>query len=214
MFDEILYVVMIENKNHWYDGWFYDKIIAPNQDQIFDQIRKIIEPNSSVIDVGCGTGRFSFSVADKVQKVVAIDLSKKNIDKANQTLSKNLNTKISFHHTNLSNLISQNLHFDYAVMTYVIHEVNPDERIPLLKEMAQIADKIIIGDYLVPVNKGFWNILNEVVEFLAGKEHYCNFKNFVADNGLYRLIDKTELKVIREIKNKPATSHLVVLTDK
>lgn len=23
---------MTENKNHWYDGWFYDRIIAPNQD--------------------------------------------------------------------------------------------------------------------------------------------------------------------------------------
>jgi len=202
------------NKNHWYDGWFYDKVIAPNQDRLFSEIKKIIEPNSSVIDVGCGTGRFSFSVVDKVAKVVGIDLSKKNIDKANQTLTKNTNSKITFYHTNISDLISKNLHFDYAVMTYVIHEVNPEDRITLLKEMAQIADKIIIGDYLVPVNKGFWSTLNEVVEFLAGKEHYCNFKNFVADNGLYRLIDKTELKVIREIKNKPATSHLVVLTDK
>lgn len=205
---------MTHNKNHWYDGWFYDKVIAPNQDRLFSEIKKIIETNSSVIDVGCGTGRFSFSVVDKVAKVVGIDLSKKNIDKANQTLTKNTNSKITFYHTNISDLISKNLHFDYAVMTYVIHEVNPEDRITLLKEMAQIADKIIIGDYLVPVNKGFWSTLNEVVEFLAGKEHYCNFKNFVADNGLYRLIDKTELKVIREIKNKPATSHLVVLTDK
>lgn len=205
---------MTHNKNHWYDGWFYDKVIAPNQDKLFSEIKKIIEPNSSVIDVGCGTGRFSFSVVDKVAKVVGIDLSKKNIDKANQTLTKNTNSKITFYHTNISDLISKNLHFDYAVMTYVIHEVNPEDRITLLKEMAQIADKIIIGDYLVPANKRFWSTLNEVVEFLAGKEHYCNFKNFVADNGLYRLIDKTELKVIREIKNKPATSHLVVLTDK
>lgn len=205
---------MTHNKNHWYDGWFYDKVIAPNQDRLFSEIKKIIEPNSSVIDVGCGTGRFSFSVVDKVAKVVGIDLSKKNIDKANQTLTKNTNSKITFYHTNISDLISKNLHFDYAVITYVIHEVNPEDRITLLKEMTQIADKIIIGDYLVPANKGFWSTLNEVVEFLAGKEHYCNFKNFVADNGLYRLIDKTELKVIREIKNKPATSHLVVLTDK
>ena len=58
------------NKNHWYDGWFYDRLIAPNQDRLFSEIKKIIEPNSSIIDVGCGTGRFSFSVSDKVAKVV------------------------------------------------------------------------------------------------------------------------------------------------
>lgn len=203
---------MTHDKNHWYDGWFYDKIIAPNQDRMFGEIKNIIEPNANVIDVGCGTGRFSFSVADKVKSVVGIDLSSKNIAKANQTLQKNPNSKISFLHTNLANLISQNHHFDYAVMTYVIHEVNPEERIALLKEMSQIADKIIIGDYLVPVNKGFWSALNVIVEYLAGTEHYTNFKDFVANNGLMGLADNAGLKIISEIKDKPVTSQILVLS--
>jgi len=204
----------MENKTHWYDGWFYDKIIAPNQDRMFGEIKNLIEPSSSVIDVGCGTGRFSFSIADKVHKVVGIDLSSKNISTANQTLKKNLNDKISFLHTNLANLISQNHHFDFAVMTYVIHEVSPEDRIRLLNEMVQIADKIIIGDYLVPINKGFWSVLNEIVEFLAGKEHYTNFIDFVANDGLRELVNKADLKIISEIKNKPITSQLLVLKNK
>lgn len=203
---------MTHNKDHWYDGWFYDTVIAPNQDRMFREIKKVIKPNSTVIDVGCGTGRFSFTVADKVHKVIAIDLSKKNIDKANKTLLKNPNSKISFHHTFISNLISQNFHFDYAVMTYVIHEVNPEERVGLLKEMSQIADQIIIGDYLVPVKKGFWNILNEVVEFLAGNEHYKNFKHFVANDGLSGLTEKASLKIVSEINNKPATSQILIVS--
>jgi SAM-dependent methyltransferase len=203
---------MTHDKNHWYDGWFYDKMIAPNQDRIFREIKKVIGSNSTIIDVGCGTGRFSFSVADKAKSVTGIDLSSKNIETANQTLQKNPNNKISFLHTNLANLISQNHHYEYAVMTYVIHEVNPDERIALLNEMAQIADKIIIGDYLVPVNKGFWNLLNVIVEYLAGKEHYTNFKDFVANGGLIRLAENAGLKIISEIKDKPVTSQLLVLS--
>jgi hypothetical protein len=35
---------MKENKNHWYDGWFYDTFIAPNQDRLFSQIAKYILP--------------------------------------------------------------------------------------------------------------------------------------------------------------------------
>jgi demethylmenaquinone methyltransferase/2-methoxy-6-polyprenyl-1,4-benzoquinol methylase len=202
----------MENKNHWYDGWFYDKLIAPNQDRMFGEIKNLINPNSNVIDVGCGTGRFSFTIADKANKVVGIDLSNKNISTANQTLQKNPDDKISFLNTNLANLVSQNQHYDYAVMTYVIHEVNPEERISLLSEMSQVADKIIIGDYLVPIGNGFWSILNEVVEFAAGKDHYKNFKNFVANKGLYDLAAKSGLKIIQEIKNKPATSQLLVLT--
>lgn len=203
---------MVENKNHGYDGWFYDRIIAPNQDRMFGEIKKLIEPNSKVIDVGCGTGRFSFSIADKIKEIVGIDLSSKNIATANQTLSIKRNSKISFHHTNLSSLISQNHHYDFAVMTYVIHEVNPGNRIALLNEMALIADKIIIGDYLVPVNKGFWSVLNEAVEFFAGKNHYANFKHFKANDGLYGLVKQAELKIINEIKNKPSTSQLLVLS--
>ncbi|MBK7630703.1 MAG: class I SAM-dependent methyltransferase [Ignavibacteriales bacterium] len=202
---------MTQNKNHWYDGWFYDKIIAPNQDRMFGEIKNLIEPNSTVVDVGCGTGRFSFSIADKVNKVVGIDLSSKNILTATRTLQKNPSNKISFLHTNLANLISQNHHYDYAVMTYVIHEVNPSERIKLLNEMALIADEIVIGDYLVPRNKGFWSLLNEVVEYAAGKEHYTNFKHFVANNGLYGLSQQAGLKIVSEIKNKPSTSQLLVL---
>lgn len=202
----------MENKIHWYDGWFYDKLIAPNQDRMFGEIKNLIQPNSSVLDVGCGTGRFSFSAADKVSKVVGIDLSSKNINTANQTLNKNPNNKISFLHTTISDLISKQQHFDYAVITYVIHEVNPEERIPLLKEMMNLADKIIIGDYLVPISKNFWSVLNEAVEFLAGKEHYTNFKDFVKIGGLQSLTKQAELKIISEIKNKPSTSQIVLLT--
>lgn len=202
---------MNKNKNHWYDGWFYDKFIAPNQDKMFGEIKKIIQPDSTVIDVGCGTGRFSFSIGDKVNKVVGIDLSEKNISTAKRTLEKNSNSKISFLHASLSELINTNQHFDYAVMTYVIHEVEPEERINLLKEMSLIADKVIIGDYLVPVKKGFWGVFNELVEYFAGNEHYRNFKNFVADNGLTNLADKAGLNIIKELDNTPSTSQVFVL---
>ena len=62
------------NKDHWYDGWFYDKIIAPNQDRLFAVIKELIDADSKIIDVGCGTGRFSFSVNDKCKSVLGLDL--------------------------------------------------------------------------------------------------------------------------------------------
>ena len=54
---------MAKNKNHWYDGWFYDTIIAPNQDKLFGQIKDLVGSQSTVIDVGCGTGRLEFSLS-------------------------------------------------------------------------------------------------------------------------------------------------------
>lgn len=201
-----------ENKTHWYDGWFYDKFIAPNQDRLFGQIKNLIEPNSSIIDVGCGTGRFSFFVSDKCTSVLGIDLSTRNIERAYLILSQNPNSKITFQNKSVNVIIAEGIkHFDYAVMTYVIHEVDAEKRVNLLKEITQVADKIIIGDYLVPKPKGFWSGLNEIVEFIAGSEHYRNYKNYTANGGIKYLANKSGLRVITEIKNHPSTSHLVLL---
>lgn len=203
---------MTTNKNHWYDGWFYDKLIAPNQDQLFGQIKNLVDADSLIIDVGCGTGRLAFSLAEKCKSVLGIDLSKRNVDRANLTLNQNPDSKISFQNSDIEEIINKGqIHFDYAVLTYVIHEVNEEERIDLLNEMARVADKIIIGDYLVPKPKGFGSYLSEVIEFIAGEEHYRNYRSYVANGGIYYLANKAGLRIINEISNNPLTTHIVLL---
>lgn len=203
---------MAKNKNHWYDGWFYDIVIAPNQDKLFEQVKNLIEPGSRVIDIGCGTGRLEFALAGKCQSVLGIDLSERNVVRAHLRLQQNPDEKISFLHNNVQEIASKGqAHFDYAILTYVIHEVNEEERITLLNEIAQVADKIIIGDYLVPKPKRFGGFLSEVVEFIAGPEHYRNYKSYVANGGIYNLAEKSGLKIIKEISNHPLTNHIVIL---
>ncbi|MCP5061059.1 MAG: class I SAM-dependent methyltransferase, partial [Ignavibacteriae bacterium] len=172
------------DKKHWYDGLFYDKLIAPIQDRLFNEIKKIIEPSSTVVDVGCGTGRFSFQLAEHCKSIVGVDLSSKNISVAESNLKNSNFTNISFVHGNAIDLQKQtNIKFDYAVTTYVIHEMNKEDRIGILNEMKQVANKIIIGDYIVPTPNTFMGKVNVVVEYLAGTEHYNNFKSFVKNGG-------------------------------
>jgi len=203
---------MFVNKDHWYDGWFYDRLIAPNQDNLFLQIKNLIEPESTVIDVGCGTGRLAFTLADKCDKILGIDLSRRNIQRANLTLSKNSNSKIAFRHSDLKNIISEGPgKFDYAVATYVIHEIAEAERVGFLEDISRLADKIIIGDYLVPRTKILWTLVSELVELAAGKDHYRNFKAFVESGGLTPLIEKLNLRLIKEIRHPHEMWHLVVV---
>jgi hypothetical protein len=77
--------------------------------------------------------------------------------------------------------------------------------------MKEVADKIIIGDYITPTPNTFWGKLNVVVEYLAGTDHYNNFKLFVKSGGLNSLIKETGLELVKEVKNKPQTAHLVVV---
>ena len=204
---------MPQNKNHWYDGWFYDRFIAPNQDKLFEKINDHIETGSKLIDVGCGTGRFSFYSADKCQYILGIDLSGRNIERANLVLERNPNPKIIFQHKDIDEIIAgDKIHFDYAVLTYVIHEVAGNERINLLNKIFLIADKIIIGDYIAPKLPGLWSLFNDAVEFAAGSDHYRNYKNFVANGGIMGLAANAGFEIISELKNQPSTSHLVILS--
>jgi hypothetical protein len=98
------------------------------------------------------------------------------------------------------------------VLSYVIHEIDESLREQILKELAESAKKIILIDYLTPRTKGMWSLLNEIVEYAAGKEHYSNFKSYVAADGIEGLSKRTGLKIVKEIKNSPATSHIAVLS--
>ena len=203
---------MKENKNHWYDGIFYDKVIAPNQDKSFAIVKNIIGENSAVVDVGCGTGRFSFSIVDKVKLVHGVDLSERNIAVAKSKLAERNSGKINFYHTDVNKFFkSENRHYNYAVMSYVIHEIDEELRVNILKTLSRYADKVILIDYLHPRPKTFWSGLNEVVEFVAGREHYSNFKSYLTGGGIKGLAKKSELNIVQEIQNLPSTSHIVVL---
>jgi len=198
------------DKKHWYDGLIYDKFIAPNQDLMFRLIRNMIDKDSAVIDVGCGTGRLEFQLADKCKTVTGIDLSSKNIKMANKNLDSKKLSNVSFIHTGIEELAaSGNAKYDYAVMTFVIHEIAQEQRVNVLASMKKIADTIIIGDYLVPRNNNFGTKFSIAVEYFAGRDHYANYKSFVKQGGVDFLVEKAGLKTLKEIKGKPKIAQIV-----
>lgn len=201
----------MNDKKHWYDGKFYDRFIAPNQDRMFKQINEIIQDNSKVLDVGCGTGRLAFQLSEKCEMIVGLDLSSTNIAVADTNLKINPKTNISFVHGDIKKIKREySDKFDYAVLTYVIHEMPENERIKVLTDIKSVSDKIIIGDYIVPSPKSLMGIINIFVEYFAGKEHYKNFKTYVKNGGIKYLIKKSDLAIVDEINNKPSTAQLVV----
>lgn len=200
------------NKNHWYDGLFYEKIISKNQDSIFEKIGKLIAQESNVLDVGCATGRFEQLMASKCKSIMGIDISLKNIDRANKILAKNPKDNVEFLHTDIDSLLScKSEKFDYAVLTYVIHEVPPAERVDLLNKIAKISNKIIIGEYLVPRPHGIRKLLNTIVEYLAGTDHFNSFRDFVLNNGVTGLAQKAGFKITYEERDTISANHIAQL---
>lgn len=201
-----------KEKKHWYDGWFYEKFIAPNQDKMFKEIIELMEPGKKIIDIGCGTGRFSFLAADKASYILGVDLSKSNIERARLNLLKKSNPKIHFGQGSIDKGETKNEgSFDYAVSTYVLHEIPEEERLKLLKDAGDIAERVIIGDYVIPQPRGMIGFINEAVEFFAGRDHYANYRDFTKKGGLLNLANEAGMDILYENKNKKSGSHLVML---
>lgn len=204
---------MTPNKNHWYDGWLYDRLIAPHQDPLFERIKKEIGPQKKVLDIGCGTGRLAFTLGDNCKSVLGLDLSKRNIERAQTKLAQISNKAISFRHERVEDLPDEgNFHFDYAVFTYVIHEVDEAERVGLLRNAAQISDQIIIGDYLVPRPHGMGSLFTWLIELIAGSDHFKNFRNFVKIGGIPYLAERAGLEISHVLIENPGNFQVWVLT--
>ncbi len=201
----------MNDKKHWYDGKFYDLFIAPNQDKLFRLIKGFVKPESTVIDIGCGTGRLPLFLADKCKSVTGLDLSSKNITVAENKLKSTQIQNVEFRHSDITTFENPGeKKYDYAIITYVLHEMPPEDRIKTLLQMKRLASNVIIGDYVNPIPKTFYGYLTTVIEFLAGSDHYNNFKDYSKRGGLYYLLNETGLKIIKEIKKEPNTLHLVM----
>jgi ubiquinone/menaquinone biosynthesis C-methylase UbiE len=198
------------NKKHWYDGWFYAKFVDPWEKELGELISNFIENDSTVIDIGCGTGAIVFRLAEKCKRVVGIELSLKMIQYANTKKEKGNYPNVEFIHadaTNLSETIDQN--FDYATTSLVIHEMKADDRVKAINEMKAIAEKIIIADYIAPQPKNLWGISNILSELFAGIDHYRNYRSFIAHKGIDNLLYSCGLKIEGEKIDKFRTFRIV-----
>jgi SAM-dependent methyltransferase len=200
----------VADKRHWYDGWIYDRLLAPNQQVAFQKICNLIAEGSSVIDIGCGTGRLDFRLAGRCRSVLAIDLSETNINTALRTRDLLEVNNVQFIHSDLAAVAKEDSKFfDYSVLSYILHEVSTSERIKLLTDAASISEKIIISDHK-PEIKIVPKIIREVLEMGAGMDHYSNYRSFINEGGIKQLAAETRLKIIHEEVHS-SHLHIVVL---
>ena len=134
------------NKNVWNHNYAYH-----------NWIKKNIENNSIVLDVGCGDGTLIFKISKKCKKVYGIDIDKKSI---NVAIKDNKDDNVSFINDDFLKYNFKNMKFDMIIFVAAIHHMNMKDALlkaqSLLKENGKI---IIVGlskpssifDYIIEV---------------------------------------------------------------
>jgi len=197
-------------RSHLYDGWIYDLVVdpalAPARRLVRDQVRR----GSALIDMGCGTGALLFFLADWCSALVGVERSGRMWDYGRRRAEALGLKQIQFVQGDATQLDTfRDDSFDYASATMVFHELEREKRLPLLKEMRRLAPTLIIVDYRVPFPTGFSGLFIRLIEGLAGRDHYRNFRSFVELGGLAPLLMKQGLSVEEELPLHGSSLHLL-----
>lgn len=170
---------------------FYKFLIDPLLIKLRGKVASLITNESSVIEIGSGTGAQSHLLALNASRVVGIDINE-IMTSCSSKSANNLNlNNITYYTADGSdlNFISDN-EFDFATITLALHELKDDLRMKILTEMKRISKEMIIVDYNAPLPKNFSGQVSRFIERLAGGSHYSGFKNYIERGGLLAILNE------------------------
>jgi ubiquinone/menaquinone biosynthesis C-methylase UbiE len=178
----------------------YDIIIEPMVRRLKSMGLEMypVNKNTAVLDIGCGTGSLLYMYQQYTDNISGIDLSPAMIKVAR----KKLNEKADLITGSATKTEFQSLSFDLITCSLILHEVSDVVRIEILKEATRILHnngRILLIDYHPGPIENFEGVYSKIIkkifEFLAGGDHHKNYRHFIKNGGLPRLIAKAGLKI-------------------
>ncbi|MCF6332810.1 MAG: class I SAM-dependent methyltransferase [Draconibacterium sp.] len=177
-------------------GIFYGTVVDPLLTPLRKYISREIFPGEKIIDIACGTGAQICETSKIVVSATGVDLSKSMIKYAKKQSEKKNLKNVYFYVSNATNLSEfADKSFDTALMSLALHQFSPELHPAILNEMKRLANKIILVDYAVPLPKNYSGLGSRVAEFLAGKDHNRNFKQYCRLGGLNQILTKNNLTI-------------------
>jgi len=106
-------------------------------------------PGDRVLDICTGTGDVALEFAKRCSSVVAIDLSSGMLAVAQR---KDKDERVRFLRMDATRLAFADGSFDIGAISLALHDMPPKAREETLRELARVAEKIVIVDYNPPRN--------------------------------------------------------------
>lgn len=174
-------------------GYGYDLLASvvwlPSKDKLYNTLVSLlnIQPNETVLELGCGTGFLTKKLVAKHAIVTSIDQSSGMLARARQKVPQG-----KFIQADILQYRDVDK-FDYVVLFFVLHELSVDDRIAILKSAKIFLKKngeIVICDFSIP-EKGIMKTLFPRLIGLWENKHTLE----VLKNGFYTEIVNNDLAI-------------------
>lgn len=177
----------------------YDAFIARYAKDTYEKslllIKKEINTNSNVLEVGTGTGLIAFSIAEFANTITAIDYAPEMIRVANSKLEKQKHNNISFYVSEANMIKSEDKLFDIVIASNVFHLLtNADEALWEIRRVLKDRGKVILPTYCHGQNikSRFISAIMGLSGFKAiNRWSTAEFREFVCNEGF--TIEKEEV---------------------
>jgi ubiquinone/menaquinone biosynthesis C-methylase UbiE len=183
-----------------YFSKFYDSFLEPMNSGLRSIGFKMLPPKSGmkVLDIGCGTGAHLVHYQKVLCQVSGVDTSPSMLKRARLKLGERADLSL----VSASKLPHPDNHFDIILLSTILHELAPELRIKVLTEARRVrkeSGRILIIDFhpgpLKPVKGWIYKIIINIAEFIAGREHFKNSRQYLASGGIPALIDDCKLEI-------------------
>ncbi|MBU8909884.1 MAG: class I SAM-dependent methyltransferase [Desulfobacterales bacterium] len=182
---------------------FYDTFIEPSAAVLRKIVLKMYPPKEGmlVLEVGCGTGTNLKFYQQAGCEAHGIDLSPAMVKVARKKLGEQADIRLG----DASRMPYTDGCFDLVIVMLTLHEMHSSIRPLIIDEMVRVMKqdgRLVFVDYHpgpIRFPKGWlYKMIILFFEIVAGREHFRNYKDFLAGKGLLPLIKINNLYIEKE----------------
>ena len=180
-----------------YDPVLY-LVLKPTRIAVMKLLLKYKE--KSILDLCCGTGnQLKLLSRNGFKDLHCLDISNPMLEIARKN-----DYRIKIYNEDATKTNFENESFDIVIISFALHEKDRSTQESFIHEAHRLIKK---DGFILVVDYNFDNktpklvkIGISIIERIAGKEHYNNFKGYIRNNGLLSLINKDKFKLIKAHK--------------
>lgn len=193
----------------FYEGWLYGTVMSRIQAGLNAFLAKQVEPGTTVLEAGCGTGNLTVPLSRRASRIVAVDLSQAMVEYARKRIDREHIDNVELVRGDVTTVLADRPDgsFDLALMVLVFHEMPQQVREASVRELARLAGRVIFVDFSVPQPKNFAGYRNRAFERLAGRTHFAAFRDYCRRGGVGPIVEATgyPCKRIRDVDARSLT---------